>query len=222
MVAAPARWIRASTWGPVRHSAARYCNPADPAKRVPAHAAVPWHQWCIHTQRSLWPRSDQFHRIDLLRMSSDSGKLLWWPSQTAASSMTFQVNRSIRPGSTASVYGTSTHPALTLHPNAGITFDLDQIRQDNPDIQIDRFTAVCSIPKDLPQTQFSSADVWVLLDGVVRLHLHYPPERHVAEKVDVPIPARTRFLTLVTTCSGRADYSWIFFGDPFLEPAATK
>jgi hypothetical protein len=114
-------------------------------------------------------------------------------------------------------FGTSTHPALTLHPNAGITFDLDQIRRDNPDIQIDRFSAVCGVPKDLPQAQFSPADVWVLLDGVVRLRLHYPVERNVVEKVDVSIPAQTRFLTLVATCSGRADYSWIFFGDPFLE-----
>lgn len=114
-------------------------------------------------------------------------------------------------------FGTSTHPALNLHPNAGITFDLDQIRQDNPNIRIDRFTAVCGIPKDLPQPQFSSANVWILLDGVVRLRLHYPVERNVIEKVDVSIPAQTRFLTLVATCSGRADYSWIFFGDPFLE-----
>ncbi|MCL5282926.1 MAG: FecR domain-containing protein [Planctomycetes bacterium] len=113
--------------------------------------------------------------------------------------------------------GTAIHPALTLHPNAGVTFDLDQIRQDNPDIRIGRFTAVCGIPKDLPRAQFSSADVWVLLDGVVRLHLHYPVERYVVEMVDVPIPAQTRFLTLVAACSGRADYSWIFFGDPFLE-----
>jgi len=120
------------------------------------------------------------------------------------------------------IYGTSAHPALTLHPNAGITFDLNQIRQDNPDVQIDRFTTVCTIPKDLPQTPFSSADVWVLLDGAVRLHLHYPVDRNVVEKVDVPIPARARFLTLVTTCSGRADYSWILFGDPFLESAVTE
>jgi hypothetical protein len=129
-------------------------------------------------------------------------------------------------------FGTSTHPALTLHPNAGITFDLDQIRKDNPDLQIDRFTAVCSIPidrfiavhsipKSLPQAQFSPADVWILLDGNVRLHLHYPTDRKVVEKVDVPITDQTRFLTLVATCSGRADFSWIFFGDPFLELAAT-
>lgn len=114
-------------------------------------------------------------------------------------------------------FGTSARPALTLHPNAGITFDLDRIRRDNPNIRIDRFTAVCGIPRDLPQTPFSPADVWVLLDGVVALHLQYPVERSAIQTVDVPIPARTRFLTLVATCSGRADYSWILFGDPYLQ-----
>ncbi len=114
-------------------------------------------------------------------------------------------------------FGTSTHPALTLHPNAGITFDLDLIRRDNPNARIDRFTAVCGIPRDLPQSPFSPADVWVLLDGVVHLHLHYPVERYAVETVDVPISARTRFLTLVATCSGRADYSWVVFGDPYLQ-----
>ncbi|MBE0538050.1 MAG: FecR domain-containing protein [Phycisphaerae bacterium] len=116
--------------------------------------------------------------------------------------------------------GTSRNPALNLHPNAGITFDLDQIRQDNPNIRIDRFTAMCGIPKDLPVPPFSSANLWVLLDGVVCQHLNFPAEAGVVEKVDVPIPARARFLTLATTCTGRADYSWIFLGDPFLGPAA--
>jgi hypothetical protein len=114
-------------------------------------------------------------------------------------------------------FGSPTHPALNLHPNAGITFDLNQFRQDNPDIKMDRFTAMCGIPKDMPQSQFSSADVWVLLDGVVCRHLIYALGRNVVEKVDIPIPAKTRFLTLVATCSGRADYSWVLFGDPFLE-----
>jgi hypothetical protein len=117
-------------------------------------------------------------------------------------------------------FGTPTHPALNLHPNAGITFDLDQLRRNNPDIPIERFTALCGIPKDLPQLQFSSADVWVLLDGDARLHLRCQKGQSVVENIDVPIPAQTRFLTLVTTCAGRADYSWIFFGDPCLEAAA--
>jgi hypothetical protein len=118
-------------------------------------------------------------------------------------------------------FGTSRHPALSLHSNAGITFDLYQIRQDNPNIQIDRFTAICGIPKYLPHPRFSSADVWILLDGAVHLHLRHSLERNVVEKINVPINAQVRFLTMVTTCSGRADYSWIIFGDPFLEPAAT-
>lgn len=119
-------------------------------------------------------------------------------------------------------YGTSAHPALNLHPNAGITFDLDRIREDNPDIKIGRFTAVCGIPRDLPQPQFSDAEVWILLDGVVVLHLRYPVGASPVYKVDIPIPAQTRFLTLVSTCLGRADYSWILFGDPFLVPAADQ
>ena len=121
----------------------------------------------------------------------------------------------------ASVLAPPRYPALSLHPNAGITFDLDQIRQDNPDVQIGRFTAVCGIPRELPEPQFSSADVWVLLDGAVCLHLTYPAGRYIVENVDVAISSETRFLTLVATCSGRADYSWIFFGAPFLGPAAT-
>ncbi len=116
-------------------------------------------------------------------------------------------------------YGTPAHPALNLHPNAGITFDLNQIRQDHPDISIDRFTALCGIPKDAPQPQLSPADVWILLDGVVRLHLRCPVDRSVIEKVDLPI-SQTRFLTLAATCSGRAYCSWVLLGDPFLEPAA--
>jgi hypothetical protein len=118
-------------------------------------------------------------------------------------------------------FGTSRHPALSLHSNAGITFDLDQIRRDNPNVHIDRFTAVCGIPKDLPHPRFSSADVWILLDGDVHLHLRYPKEQSMVETVDLPISAQTRFLTLVTTCPGRADFSWIIFGDPFIGPATT-
>src|SRR4030042_6889629 len=43
--------------------------------------------------------------------------------------------------------------------------------------------AACGIPKDLPQAPFSSAVVWVLLDGVVRLHLRYPVDRYLMVKV---------------------------------------
>jgi hypothetical protein len=117
-------------------------------------------------------------------------------------------------------FGTFRHPALSLHANAGITFDLDAMRRDHPTIEIDRFTAVCGMPKDLPRPRFSAGDAWILLDGEVHLHRRFPREQSVVETVDVPIPTQTRFLTLVTTCSGRADFSWIVFGDPYLGPDA--
>jgi len=114
-------------------------------------------------------------------------------------------------------YGNARHPALHLHPNAGITFDLDQIRADNPDARIERFAAVCGIPRDMPGTRASAADVWVLLDGVVCLHLRYPVGRDTTETVNVPIGPQTRFLTLAATCPGDQGNCWVFFGDPFLE-----
>ena len=117
------------------------------------------------------------------------------------------------------IFGTFEHPALTLHPNAGITFDLDQIRQEYPELKIDRFSSMCGISQNLPQTQFSSTDVWILLDGIAIRQMRFTPGSSIVEKIDVPLPGKVRFLTLVTTCSGRADYSWIFFGDPFLVPA---
>jgi hypothetical protein len=117
-------------------------------------------------------------------------------------------------------FGSSRHPALNLHPNAGITFDLNQIRRNHPDLRIERFTAMCGIPKDLPRARFSSADVWILLDGVVSLRLRFPLGSVKVEQVDIPMPAQTRFLTLVATCSGPADYAWIILGDPFLESAS--
>lgn len=114
-------------------------------------------------------------------------------------------------------YGNARHPALNLHPNAGITFDLDRIREDNPDARIERFTAVCGIPRDTPLPRTSPADVWVLLDGVVRLRLRYPTDDNTTETVNVPIGPQTRFLTLAATCPGDQGFCWIFFGDPFLE-----
>jgi len=115
------------------------------------------------------------------------------------------------------VYGTPAHPALYIHPNAGITFDLAHLRADNPGTRIVRFTAQCGISTRLPQPRKSAADAWILLDGKTVFHLHCPQNRNSHQAVSLSIPLQARFLTLVTTCPRDAGYSWLFFGDPVLE-----
>jgi hypothetical protein len=119
-------------------------------------------------------------------------------------------------------YGTAEHPALNIHPNAGITFDLNAIRADNPGIAIKRITAVCGVSESVPRARRSTADFWILVDGNVTFHVSFPPDQNRAQEVAVPIAPGARFLTLATTCTEDADYSWCFFGDPMLELAVAN
>ncbi len=114
-------------------------------------------------------------------------------------------------------YGTPEHPGLNIHPNAGITFDLKTLRADNPGTVVERFTARCGISATVSRPRPSAADFWVLLDGQVVFHVSFPADQNRWRDVSVAVPANTRFLTLVTTCTGDAGYSWCFFGDPVLE-----
>ena len=116
-------------------------------------------------------------------------------------------------------YGSPQHPALNIHPNAGITFDLEAIRTDNPGAIIERFTALCGISESTPRPRSSSADTWVLVDGSVAFHVSCPRDQNRSQEVAVPIAPETRFLTLVTACTEDAGHSWCFFGDPMLDLA---
>jgi hypothetical protein len=118
-------------------------------------------------------------------------------------------------------YGTPEHPALNIHPNAGITFDLKALRADNPGARIERFTALCGVSESVPRARFSAAEIWVLVDGKVAFHGFFPLDQNRSQDVAVPIPPDARFLTLVTTCTGETGYSWCFFGDPMLELGST-
>jgi hypothetical protein len=116
-------------------------------------------------------------------------------------------------------YGTPEHPALNIHPNAGITFDLKAIRADNPGTNIEQFTALCGVSESVPRTRRSPADFWVLVDGKPAFHVSFPTDQNRSRDVRVPIAPDARFLTLVTTCADDAGHSWCFFGDPMLELA---
>lgn len=116
-------------------------------------------------------------------------------------------------------YGTSLHPALNMHTNAGITFDLDAIRASNPGARIRRFEALCGISETNPGRRTGHTEFWVLEDGVVRFRFPLAAEESATRPVSVRISESAHFLTLVTTTTGDAAYAWAFFAQPTLELA---
>ncbi len=106
-------------------------------------------------------------------------------------------------------------PAIYLHSNGGITFDLDQIRRDLRGIDIERFQTICTIPD---RNKGNSANVWILLDGK-KVATNKIVVEGETETIDIPINANQRFLTLAVTRGNDNNTSWdlVFFGDPVLQ-----
>ncbi len=121
-------------------------------------------------------------------------------------------------------YGTNERPALFMHANAGITFDLDAIRQSNPHVSIVRFSSTCGIADiTVPGHKLEKparADFWVLVDGEKRAEFHAvlttANDQNVGQ-VDVAIGPDDRFLTLIVTeANDKNIRDWTLFGSPYL------
>lgn len=128
-------------------------------------------------------------------------------------------------------YGRPELPAITIHSNQGITFDLAEIRKALPGLSIADFRTTAGIsqtvtealktpataPADEPfLADHSEADFWVLLDGQTVYH-HRLSSRDPAEKLTIPIPDTSRFLTLaVTESEDGISYDWALLGQPEL------
>lgn len=117
-------------------------------------------------------------------------------------------------------YGTAMHPAIMLHANAGITFDLDAIRSLMPGVQIRRFTSVCGLSDTLLGTMHwgsAAADIWVLVDGQKRQAFHLSTAGQRSARLHIEIDDNNRFLTLIATDGENGNSGdWTFFGDPAL------
>ena len=62
------------------------------------------------------------------------------------------------------------------------------------------------------------ADIWVLVDGQLKLSRTHLRPQDGAINVDVELGPKDRFLTLVSTDGGNSfQYDWVVFGDPVLE-----
>jgi len=123
-------------------------------------------------------------------------------------------------------YGNPERPAIFLHANLGLTFDLEAIRKSVPDVDVSEFRSLCGISSTGPQ-RFPYADFWVLIDGKIRFSSRGAGAKDI-RSISIPIQPSDRFLTLVATDGGRdvslsddngiypIDSDWCLFAEPYL------
>lgn len=123
------------------------------------------------------------------------------------------------------LYGTTANPAIYMHTNAGITFDLDAIRSVYENEAISHFESVCGIPEEVCQLSASTANnreesmlaLYVFLDGQCQMvkAFSYASE---PENIRIPIGLKSRFLTVAVVDTGlNSDYDWCLLGKPVLK-----
>lgn len=135
------------------------------------------------------------------------------------------------------VFGTQEAPAITFHSNQGLTLDLAKIRQSIPGLDIRSFSSLVGVSQtvsdalerekgrsfdDFPAVQkvfdagYSKVEFWIFLDGKEVFHQERS-SADGAQKVDIPISEKDRFLTLAVTESDDTHaYDWALFGRPEL------
>lgn len=114
-------------------------------------------------------------------------------------------------------YGSVTHPALLMHANLGITFDLDAIRASLTGSRIKRFTSVCGISNHIQKTKTPDAIIYVLVDGQARFFRKIELPTDLAVPIHFDLREDERFLTLVCMAGTNIDGDWTLFGVPALE-----
>lgn len=112
---------------------------------------------------------------------------------------------------------TSSDSSIFLHSNLGITFDLDAIRRVLPSEGIKAFTSTFGIG-EITSTSGQILDVWVLVDGQVRLERKGVSSSMVLD-IAVELSRADRFLTLVVTDGGdhAFNFDWGLFMNPRLK-----
>jgi len=95
-------------------------------------------------------------------------------------------------------YGTEDHPAISMHANSGITFDLDRMREELPAFELTAFRSLCGRTSINPVLETDEpVDFYVLVDGQVRFHFENVTTQDDPRLVNVSLSDDDRFLTLV-------------------------
>ncbi len=122
-------------------------------------------------------------------------------------------------------YGIPGHPAISMHANAGITFDLDKIRSIHSSSRIVRFRSLCGVSETVAEysdgywkSQRIKVGFWVFVDGQLRLSRELIAVPAQCAEIDIPLLDTDRFLTLITTeCNPDRSFAWALFAEPILE-----
>lgn len=121
-------------------------------------------------------------------------------------------------------YCTIENPSIGMHPNSGVTFDLDKIRSAMPEISITRFKSTCGISDSMIDyfdrewdPNQVKMDFWVLVDGKVRFNKKLAAASSMTELIDIPLNPEDRFLSLSSTHPDDYLYCWGMFVEPMLE-----
>ena len=120
-------------------------------------------------------------------------------------------------------YGIPGRPAINLHANAGITFDLSKVREAFPGVQVERFRALCGISETLNSFHVGLIEVncYVLVDGQIAFSSLRMRGDSEAVDIDIPLNYEDRFLTLIATdTDGKGvGFHWSLFAQPVLDLA---
>ncbi|MGE4285488.1 MAG: NPCBM/NEW2 domain-containing protein [Phycisphaerae bacterium] len=111
-------------------------------------------------------------------------------------------------------YGVQGSPAIYMHSNSAITFDIEKMRRAVNGAEIDRFEAIIGVPEDLKNAQPVLLDWYILIDGELKLSKEAASAAQNGEVVSLPLN-KGRFLTLmVTDTDEKLLYDWCVVAQP--------
>jgi hypothetical protein len=111
-------------------------------------------------------------------------------------------------------YSVAPHDLLFLHPDCGLTFNLDAIRRLHPAERLDAFRAVFGNGSDPPKTGKAWPELQILVDGMLRYE-HVITSPQDINQFDVPLTDHDHFVTIAVTRTTPLLYNqYVLLGDP--------
>jgi hypothetical protein len=121
-------------------------------------------------------------------------------------------------------YAKPGHGLLFIHSNTGLTFNLAGIRRLHTGSLLTSFHCIVGnsfVPSSEDAGAEPRADAYVLVDGKCRFQRTGFSNKDHPFRIDVPLDAADRFLTLATTDDGhRTKFNWVLWGDPTIESSS--